>query len=125
MMLGLSQGPLSDLGLPYAGSWTLVEEGGTGAPLVSGGGFWESPGGVNWLNTLTRGTLAIVGSQVQRPTYETHTTPSGSSTVIRAGGGFNYPDTGPTRVPVAGVSTTTMLLLGVAAVVAVMVMAKR
>jgi hypothetical protein len=114
MMVGLS-GPLDDLGLPNADTWTPTES----------GGFW-SGGGADWLNTLTRGTLAIVGSQVQRPTYETHTTPGGSSTVIRTGGAFNYPGggAGPTQVPVAGVSVTTMLLLGVAAM-ALLMMAKR
>lgn len=98
------------------------------APAVGAGGgdsFWGSKGATDWLNTLTRGTLAIVGTQFQKPTYETHSTPSGSSTIIRTGGGMNYPVGGPTSVPVAGVSTTTMLMLGVAAMFAVMMMARR
>lgn len=122
MMLGMGDGPLSDLGLPNASDTWNVDVGTGGG---GGGSFWDSAGGVNWLNTLTRGTLAIVGTQFQKPTYETHSTPSGSSTIIRTGGGMNYPVGGPTSVPVAGVSTTTMLMLGVAAMFAVMMMARR
>lgn len=96
---------------------------------VESGGVPATPGAVqpatNWAplwSEIIRGSFSLVGSQVQKPTYETHTTPGGSSTILRAGGGsMNYPGTGPTSVPVVGVSTTTMLLLGAAAL---LVMAK-
>ena len=119
MMLGLGE----DVYDPYTGTW--IGSGGVSpVPAGGGGGAW---GGWSWLTDLTRMTGAIVGSQVQKPTYETHTTPSGSSTIIRTGGGvMNYPGggAGPTSVPVAGISTTTMLLLGAAAMM-MLVLAKR
>jgi hypothetical protein len=77
---------------------------------------------------LIRGGFALTAEQIKRPLYQTHTTPSGSLTTIYGQGtGLNYPggDAGPTKVPVGGVSTTTMLLLGVAAVAALMFMGRR
>ncbi len=118
MMIGLGE-QVYDYG---TGSWMEV---GPPAPVAPPGG-----GGTAYIPLLTdvaRGTMAIVGNVFQRPTYETHQTPSGSSTIIRTGGGMNYPGggAGPTSVPVAGVSTTTMLLLGLAAMGLVVMMAKR
>ena len=122
MMLGLS-GPSEVTAqdwLDYGGTISAGDGGGGGSS------FWDSAGATRWLNTLTQGTLAIVGSQTQKPSFETHSTPSGSSTIVRSGGGFNYPGgQGPTSVPTGGVSTTTMLVLGAAAMMMMVVMSKR
>lgn len=88
------------------------------------------PAGTNYSgvwDTVLRGAFNLVGSQVQKPTYRTVSSPSGSMTEIYSGGGQqNYPGggAGPTSLPTGGVSVTTMLLLGAAAMM-MLVLAKR
>ena len=106
-------------GVPDA-SWVGSGAGGGGyTPAVapSSPGFWGS-GGAAWLQDLTRITGSIASNVLSPPTFRSTTSPSGSLTEIRAGGGINYPSAGggPTKSGTGiGLDTTTMLLLGLAA----------
>lgn len=84
-----------------------------GVPQV---GIPAAPVPFNWepfMTTLARGTMSIASSVLTPPTYQTITSPSGSMTTIRTGGGLNYPPQGPLQGSLGlGISTDTLLLLG-------------
>lgn len=137
MMLGL--GGDSDVSyadwLDYGGD--PIPDPGSTLTWDFGGGYLGSPmtvaprpAGANYsglFRDIIRGGFALTAEQTKKPLYQTQTTPSGSmTTVYGSGTGLNYPGgQGPTKVPVAGISTTTMLLLGAAAMMLMVVMSKR
>jgi hypothetical protein len=110
---------------PYTGSWigsSTVPVSGVPTTPGGGGNFNWGP----WLQDLTRITGSIASNVLSPPVYRTQTTPSGSLTEIRTGGGINYPGgLGPTKSGTGlGLDTGTLLLLGVG-VIGLFMMSRR
>lgn len=114
MMMGLGSQVDYQTWLDYGGDPLSIQ------PAAAGNNY----GGL--MDIIAKSSFALAAEQLKKPLYQTQTTPSGSmTTVYGQGTGLNYPGgQGPTKVPIEGVSVTTMLMLGIAAMTLLVIMKK-